>query len=71
MAGSMNFLPFYRRVLGQMAEVLRPGGRVVMLVPREEPFNTALQDEDLFTVRQVRVIEIGGLHPHVFVLERA
>jgi putative N6-adenine-specific DNA methylase/tRNA (guanine6-N2)-methyltransferase len=66
----MDFFPFYRRVLGQMAQVLRPGGRVVMLVLREGPFNTAIRETEAFTIRHVRVIEIGGLYPHVFVLKR-
>jgi putative N6-adenine-specific DNA methylase/tRNA (guanine6-N2)-methyltransferase len=71
MASSMDFLPFYRRVLVQMAAVLRPGGTVVMLVLREGPFNTAIRETESFMIRHVRVIEIGGLYPHVFVLERA
>ncbi|MFB6098309.1 MAG: methyltransferase domain-containing protein [Salinibacter sp.] len=70
MASSMDFFPFYRRVLGQMAEVLRPGGTVVMLVLRQGPFNEALGESDAFISRHVRAIEIGGLYPYVFVLER-
>ncbi|MEF8865408.1 MAG: methyltransferase domain-containing protein [Salinibacter sp.] len=70
MASSMDFYPFYRRVLGQMAEVLRPGGLVVMLVLRQGPFNTVLGESEQFTSRHVRAIEIGGLYPYVFVLER-
>jgi len=70
MASSMDFFPFYRRVLGQMAEVLRPGGTVVMLVLRQGPFNAALDESDAFISRHVRAIEIGGLYPYVFVLER-
>jgi putative N6-adenine-specific DNA methylase/tRNA (guanine6-N2)-methyltransferase len=70
MASSMDFYPFYRRVLGQMAAVLRPGGLVVMLVLRQGPFNTVLDESDQFTSRHVRAIEIGGLYPYVFVLER-
>ena len=62
MASSMDFFPFYRRVLGQMAAVLRPDGHVV---------NSALDESDDFTSRHVRAIEIGGLYPYVFVLERA
>jgi putative N6-adenine-specific DNA methylase/tRNA (guanine6-N2)-methyltransferase len=68
LASSMDFRPFYRRVLEQFHEVLRPGGRVVMLVLRQAPFNKALNDTDIFDVRHVRVIEIGGLYPRVFVL---
>ncbi|WP_263787894.1 methyltransferase domain-containing protein [Salinibacter grassmerensis] len=70
MASSMDFYPFYRRVLGQMAEVLRPGGLVVMLVLRQGPFNTVLDESEQFASRHVRAIEIGGLYPYVFVLER-
>jgi tRNA (guanine6-N2)-methyltransferase len=70
MASSMDFFPFYRRVLGQMAAVLQPGGRVVMLVLRQGPFNAALDESDAFISRHVRAIEIGGLYPYVFVLER-
>jgi tRNA (guanine6-N2)-methyltransferase len=70
MASSMDFFPFYRRVLGQMAAVLRPGGTVVMLVLRQGPFNAALDESDDFTGRHVRAIEIGGLYPYIFVLER-
>lgn len=68
MASSMDFFPFYRRVLEQMAGVLRPEGRVVMLVLRQGPFNAALDESDDFTGRHVRAIEIGGLYPYVFVL---
>jgi putative N6-adenine-specific DNA methylase/tRNA (guanine6-N2)-methyltransferase len=42
-----------------------------MLVLRQAPFNKALRETDTFDVRHVRVIEIGGLYPRVFVLERA
>ena len=70
MASSMDFYPFYRRVLAQMADVLRPGGLVVMLVLRQGPFNAVLGETDQFVSRHVRAIEIGGLYPYVFVLER-
>lgn len=70
LASSMDFGPFYRRVLQQLHEVLRPAGRVVILVLRQAPFNRALRDTENFDVRHVRVIEIGGLYPRIFVLER-
>ena len=69
LASSMDFGPFYRRVLHQLQAVLPPGGRVVILVLRQAPFNEALNETDAFDVRHVRVIEIGGLYPRVFVLE--
>ncbi len=70
LASSMDFRPFYRRVLEQCHEVLRPNGRVVILVLRQSPFKKALQDTEAFNVRHVRVLEIGGLYPRVFVLGR-
>lgn len=70
LASSMDFGPFYRRVLQQLHEMVQPKGRVVMLVLRQSPFNKAMRETDTFDVRHVRVIEIGGLYPRVFVLER-
>lgn len=70
LASSMDFFPFYRRTLRQMREVLRPEGRVVMLVLRQAPFNRALDEVDEFTTRHVRAVEIGGLYPRVFVLQK-
>ncbi len=70
LASSMDFGPFYRRTLQQLHDVLVPEGRVVMLVLRQAPFNKALGETDMFDVRHVRVIEIGGLYPRVFVLGR-
>jgi putative N6-adenine-specific DNA methylase/tRNA (guanine6-N2)-methyltransferase len=67
----MDFRPFYRRVLQQFDEVLSPAGRVVMLVLRQSPFNQALREVGAFDVRHVRVVEIGGLYPRVFVLGHA
>jgi len=69
LASSMDFRPFYRRVLQQCAEVLAPDGYVVMLVLRQGPFNAARGEVDALSVRHVRVIEIGGLYPRVFVLQ--
>ena len=70
MGSSMDFLPFYRRVLEQTAEVLAPGGVLVILVLRNGPFNQALTDTGVFDVRHVRVLGIGGLYPRAFVLEK-
>ena len=54
MASSMDFFPFYRRVLGQMAAVLRPDGHVVTLMLREGPFNSALDESDDFMPPRAR-----------------
>jgi len=70
MGSSMDFLPFYRRILEQTAEVLAPGAVLVILVLRNGPFNQALTDIGVFDVRHVRVLGIGGLYPRAFVLEK-
>jgi putative N6-adenine-specific DNA methylase/tRNA (guanine6-N2)-methyltransferase len=67
---SMDFLPFYRRALEQMHGALRGGGKGVLLVLRQSPFKNALGEVGGFTIRHVRVIELGGLYPRVFVLEK-
>jgi putative N6-adenine-specific DNA methylase/tRNA (guanine6-N2)-methyltransferase len=69
LASSMDFGPFYRRVLKQLHTVLVPEGRVVMLVLRQSPFKKALGETETFDIRHVRALEIGGLYPRVFVLE--
>ena len=37
----------------------------------EGTFNTAIRETEASMIRHVRVTEIGGRYPHVFVLERA
>ena len=49
-------------------EECRALGRGVSTGRCEEIFNDALNETDAFDVRHVRVIEIGGLYPRVFVL---
>ena len=70
LGSSMDFRPFYRRLLEQTADVLRSDGYLVLLVLRQGAFNKMLRNNDAFDVRHVRVIEIGGLYPRVFVLQR-
>lgn len=70
LGSSMDFRPFYRRLLEQAAAVLRSDGYLVLLVLRQGAFNKMLRNTDAFDVRHVRVIEIGGLYPRVFVLQR-
>lgn len=66
----INFFAFYRRFLEQAAAVLEPGGRLVILVLKRGAFNRVLRKCKHFIVRQVRIVEIGGLYPAAFVLER-
>ncbi len=70
MGSSMDFFPFYRRVLEQTATVLAPGGYLVILVLRNGPFNDALEDTGAYDDRHVRVLGTGGLYPRAFVLQK-
>lgn len=61
----------YRGFLGQAAAVLRPGGTLALLVAkRRGRFNRIVESFDEFRLEHVRVIEIGGVYPGLFVLRR-
>ncbi|MFB6263656.1 MAG: SAM-dependent methyltransferase, partial [Bradymonadaceae bacterium] len=67
---SIDFAQFYRTLLDQMSTVLRPGGRVVMLVDKRGIFNGAVGDTPDFEIRHVRIVTVGGLYPGLFVLQK-
>ncbi len=61
----------YRQILEQAAVVLRPGGVLALLVgKRRGRFNRILQSMQGFRLEHVRIIEIGGVYPGLFVLRR-
>ncbi|NBF41299.1 MAG: methyltransferase domain-containing protein [Spirochaetes bacterium] len=67
-----NYTDLYRKFLSGAVTVLRPGGRLVVLVgKRRAAFNRAVREIDEVDIINVRVIEIGGVYPAVFVLKRA
>ncbi|SCX93353.1 methyltransferase [Thiohalorhabdus denitrificans] len=66
----IQFLPFYLDLLRQAGAVLRPGGRLVVLVHQRPAFNDALRQLGGFRIRHVQVVETSNLYPGVFVLER-
>ena len=71
MGQSSNFGDLYSRFLHQAAIVLRQGGVLALLVGRRRGrFNKVLQSTPEFRLRHVRIIEIGGVYPGLFVLER-
>jgi putative N6-adenine-specific DNA methylase/tRNA (guanine6-N2)-methyltransferase len=66
-----NYADLYRKFLTGAAYVVKPGGRVVVLVgKRRAAFNRVLREIDELRILSVRVIETGGVYPGVFVLER-
>jgi putative N6-adenine-specific DNA methylase/tRNA (guanine6-N2)-methyltransferase len=66
-----NYADLYRKFLRGAALVVKPGGRVVVLVgKRRAAFNRVLREVGELSIVSVRVIEIGGVYPAVFVLAR-
>ncbi len=64
-----NLLSMYRDFLTSAAVVLRPGGRLAMLVARRRgAFNKVLAGFSEFTIEHVRVIEMGGVYAGLFIL---
>ncbi|MFP4329344.1 MAG: methyltransferase [Alkalispirochaetaceae bacterium] len=71
MAKETNMRAFYHAFLREAATLLKPEGRLVILVgKRRKNFNEAVDGPASFAVRHVRVIEFGGIYPGIFVLER-
>ncbi len=70
LGGQVDFDFFYDRVLASAAHVLRPGGRVALLAWHRKPMNRAMRrNKDLHSVH-VRILDMGGLYPGFFLLER-
>ncbi|MEE8440896.1 MAG: methyltransferase [Spirochaetia bacterium] len=71
MGSSADLGALYRQFLEQAAGVLRPGGVLALLVgKRRGRFNRILQSVHGFRLEHVRIIEIGGVYPGLFVLRR-
>ena len=66
----LNFRAFYNRFLREAWHVLRPGGRLVLLVRKRGAFNAVLERQRRFRLRHVRIVETSGIYPGVFVLEK-
>jgi putative N6-adenine-specific DNA methylase/tRNA (guanine6-N2)-methyltransferase len=66
----LNFGRFYAAFLDQAATVLKPGGRVAILVLKRGPFRKALRQNRAFTRLHTREVQIGGVSPGLFILER-
>jgi tRNA (guanine6-N2)-methyltransferase len=70
MGQSTDFGALYRRFLDSAAVILRPGGVLALLVGKRGRFNRILQSTQEFHLEHVRIVEIGGVYPGLFVLRR-
>jgi len=65
-----NLKELYMKFLGSSYEVLRSNGRIVALTLRANSFRSLALNAGGFKLVGERVIESGGLYPHVFILEK-
>jgi putative N6-adenine-specific DNA methylase/tRNA (guanine6-N2)-methyltransferase len=68
-AKRMDLTAMYGSILPSMAGVLADTGRIVLLVVKRRAFLRALDGGPLRIVHE-RLIDIGGLHPRIYVLRR-
>ena len=57
-------------LLGALARAMDEGGRVVLLTTHRRALNLAAEQGGHFRVRFARVVEMGGVHPGMMLLER-
>ena len=57
-------------LLGALARAMDEGGRVVLLTTHRRALNLAAEQGGHFRIRFARVVEMGGVHPGMMLLER-
>lgn len=67
---NMSFTQLFDELLQALAAITTADARVALLVYKRGAFNRALREHPAFAVRHARVIELGGLHPAIIVLDR-
>ena len=67
----MSFGKLFGELLDGLLEVTSPGARVALLIKKRGAFNQALRERPAWALRHARLIELGGLHPCIMVLDRA
>lgn len=67
---SINFADFYTDLLTAAAQVLHPGGTLVLLARQRGALHKALRRSGSFRVRHEQPIETNKVFPTIFVLER-
>ena len=64
----IDFRRFYRELLTGAREIIADDGRLVLLADRRGLFNAACRDAGGWHIRDVRIVELGGIHPGIYVL---
>jgi putative N6-adenine-specific DNA methylase/tRNA (guanine6-N2)-methyltransferase len=71
MGKNMNFYHFYRLFLAGATQILKPQGRIIMLVGKKSgEFKRALRQYPEFQLLEFRLIKTGNFYPHLAVLEK-
>jgi putative N6-adenine-specific DNA methylase/tRNA (guanine6-N2)-methyltransferase len=66
-----DFNDLYVRFLTDAHHILKPSGKIVMLVWKRGLFRRVVDRFGLLHIRHVRIVETGGIYPGIFVLEKA
>jgi putative N6-adenine-specific DNA methylase/tRNA (guanine6-N2)-methyltransferase len=67
---NMGHEALFGAFLDGLLEVTAPAARVVLLVLKRGAFNRALATREAYVLRHARIVELGGLHPAILLLER-
>ena len=67
---NQNMRGLYDQFLTSAYKVLNDDGRIVALTARPEIFRKVCMRVKLYKIYQERVVESGGLFPHIFILEK-
>jgi len=69
LGANANFWDLYKNFLKSAWTVLKPSGRIAMLVWKRGAFNRAVKQFD-YEIRHVRIMDMGGIYPGIFILEK-
>ena len=71
LGAEINFYQLYLKFLRGAGKILAPGGRLVILVGKGRGlFKRLVFKSGLFQIREERLVETGGIYPHLFICDR-
>lgn len=65
-----NLKPLYKEFLISASKVLKEEGKIVIINLKANSFRNLIFETKKFNILHERVVETGGLYPHIFVLEK-